>query len=144
MIRFAQSIPEEWDSFGCFTGFAATSDNVESWLKGLIDVYVEQVAVTTTKITVKVLETMTKYDLYDSYSTTLASVPLWSLTKAGASVTITGVAKNDALKAWELSLSAGTGAHVVNLAGTATLNAAGVGGPPDCGFESTSLTVTLP
>ena len=73
----------------------------------------------------------------------LAEPTLWTCTKAGADVTITGVVKNDTLGGWDVSHS-GSGAHVYGLVSPALLAAADVGGAPDNGYEAGTVTITVP
>lgn len=83
-------------------------------------------------------------DLYDLYADELSSVPLWVATDAdGAIITITSVVKDDALKAWTVTLDDSdpdysvSGPIYLTLAPAAALAAQGIDG-----YEA--LTLTLP
>jgi len=79
-------------------------------------------------------------DLYDTFSTELASVPLWVARNAanGASLTITSVVIDATLKAWTVTVDSPpvSGSVTITLAAPTVLAAAGIEG-----YEALTLTV---
>jgi hypothetical protein len=81
-------------------------------------------------------------DLYDEYSTELASSALWNVTLNGANITLTSVVVDANLKAWTITMDATdpdynvSGPFVVKLAAVSALSAAGVEG-----YESIPVTI---
>lgn len=138
--RFALSKPAEFNENVVYVNPGV---DVEESIKGNIDVELVQLAVASGKVTVGVQTVCDKVDLFETYDDALASGDLWKVTKAGAVVAVTSVAKSATLPGWVISFT-GTGEHVVSLATPAELAAVDVGGTPDNGYESDSLTVTMP
>ena len=128
------------DQFGIIP-FVTT--DVESDVLGLLDVKLVKLAVASGKVTVGAYLNIGSTDLFPDLSTLLANSALWTCTKAGATVTITGVVASSTYDGWEISFT-GTGVHVINLASPATLAAAHVGESPNNGYEGIALSVTMP
>lgn len=139
-IRIILNKPEE---FNDAPGFVHCDFNVENEIKGNLDVELVQHEVDFGVATVKLRTACGKTDLYDTYDDEFAAVGMWTCTKAGAAVTITGVAKDATNKAWDISFT-GTGVHTLNLAAPSVLAAAGIGGSPENGYEGIALEVTMP
>ena len=139
-VKIALAKPEELNENVAFVNLAT---DVEEAVKGNIDIELVQSAVASGKATVKLLTKFEKIDLYDTFADEFASGTLWTCSKNGVAVTITGVVKNVASKAWDVSFT-GTGVHVLGLAPAATLAAASIGGAPDNGYEGNTLSVTMP
>ena len=140
MIRFLLSKPEELND----TPFAMKLDfDPEENIKGLIDLELYEVSVTTGEATIQVRTACDKLNLYDLYTTELTNVANWTVSKAGAEVTIDVIVPNATTKDFTLHVS-NTGDHVFTLAAPATLAADGMGGAPDNGYEAGTVTVTLP
>jgi hypothetical protein len=80
----------------------------------------------------------TRQNLFDSYSSQLASATLWKITKAsdGTAVTVSSVAANAATKDFTVTFTAPSEKYYINLAPVSALQAAGI-----VGFESEKLTV---
>jgi hypothetical protein len=99
-------------------------------------------------IKVKAKTEIANVDLYGAMQDLLAVAGAWSVTKAGVAKTISGVAKSGVFDGWVITLSDDTAADalVVSLATPAALAALAlpIGGPPDNGFESNTLAVTIP
>lgn len=117
--------------------------DIESDVLGLLDVELVQLAVALDKVTIGARLNIGKTDLFADLSTLLADAGLWTCTKAGAAVTITGVVASTTYDGWEISFT-GTGVHVINLAAPATLAAAHVGESPNNGYEGIAVSVTMP
>lgn len=134
--------PEQLNEYAAYVQL--TSDP-EDLFKGLIDLELVQVSVAAGKATIKVQTKCEGVNLYDTYSTALASAALWTCAKAGAAVTITGVVADDDTSAFEVSFT-GTGVHTIGLTNPTALETAGVGGlPANGGFELfETLDVTMP
>jgi len=140
-VRFALSKPAEFNDNVVFLNPGV---DVEEAVKGIIDVELFEIAKVAGKATVGVRTQCDKVNIFDSFSDALAAGALWSVTKAGATVSITSVVKNTTANGWDISFT-GTGEHVINLASTEDLATANVGGAPDNGYESTGgITVTMP
>jgi hypothetical protein len=119
------------------------SDPDES-IKGCIDVVLELGTLTpASKISIKVIEKYSRINLYGLYSTLLNDENAWVVTKAGAAVTPASHALVAAEEAVEITLTTPAGAHVFSLAAPAALDTLGIGGPPDNGFESNTLSATF-
>ncbi|MEA5110374.1 hypothetical protein SDC9_36971 [bioreactor metagenome] len=138
-VRFALAKPEEFNEK---VAFVKADQDIEEAVKGLIDLELVELAVATGKVTVGIRTACDKVDLYPSFDDALAAGELWKVTKAGANVAITSVAKNDTAGGWDVSFT-GTGEHVITLAAPSVLAAANVGGYPENGFEAGILTSTL-
>ncbi|QES88862.1 hypothetical protein [Rhizosphaericola mali] len=110
-------------------------------LNGLLEVELSSVAApTATKLTISAKTECAGTDLYDEYADALAVVDAWKVTDStGADVAITAVAKNDTLKAWELT-GAFTGTIKVSLVAPSVLQATPISVD---GFESETLSITL-
>ena len=117
--------------------------DIENDVLGLLDVELVQLAVASGKATIGARLNIGKTDLFPDLSALLDDPTLWTCTKAGAAVTITGVAASTVYDGWEISFT-GTGDHVINLASPATLAAAHVGEAPNNGYEGIAVTVTMP
>lgn len=140
-VRFALSKPQEFNDNVVYMNPGV---DVEEAVKGIIDLELYEIAKVAGKATIGVRTHCDKVNIYDSFATALAVATLWSVTKAGATVTITTVSANDTTKGWDISFT-GTGEHVINLVSAAYLAAASVGGAPDNGYESTGgITVIMP
>ena len=139
-IRFMLSKPEELND----TAFVLKLDfDPENNVKGLLDLELYELAAEAGTSTIGVRTACDKVSIYDTFADELASPTLWTATKAGADVTITGVVKNDTLGGWDVSHT-GSGAHVYGLVSPALLAAADVGGAPDNGYEAGTVTITVP
>ena len=142
-VRFALADPSELNDYPAFIEL----ESIATGIKGIIDVTLKSAsAATAGHAFVKLETTQGGVDIYDSFSTELADVDAWILTKAGVSKTITGVTKSDSLKGWNIA-SAETGDCVIALAPPDELAASGigVGGGAEYGYEgSNTLAVTLP
>lgn len=139
-IRFALSKIKE---FNDNVGYMQCDFDVEEEVKGLIDLQLEVLATALGKATIGIKTLCDKVDLFETYHTLLASVGLWTCTKAGVAVTITGVAASSTVSGWEISFT-GTGVHTIGLAAPSVLAAAGVGGYPENGFEGIPVSATMP
>lgn len=124
--------------------YAKMNVDIAGSILGLIDVDLTNVAQASATVTIKVETSVAGVNLYDQYSDELADPDAWTCTKGGNAVTISSVTKDTTNKAFVLTLTTPTGAHVFNLAAPAALEALDIGGAPDNGYESTgSLTVTF-
>lgn len=140
-IRLVQSKPEEWDSYGVFQA----SWDVEETLKGIVNLHLDEVAIETGQVTIRVETACDKVNLYDDYKTELADTNLWTVTKVsdGSDVSVTSVIADDDYSAFVVSFT-GTGDHTITLVNSKVLYAADIGGPPSNGFDTDTLTVTVP
>jgi hypothetical protein len=119
------------------------SDPAES-IKGIIDVVLELGTLTpASKITIKVIEKYSRVNLYGLYGALLNDENAWSVTKAGVAVVPASHALAATEEAIEITLTAPTGEHVFSLVSPSALDALGIGGPPDNGFESNTLSATF-
>ena len=124
--------------------YVKMSDSMNDIVKGVINVEVSKLSQGAATATMQVFTKCDKTNLYDSFSALLASAAAWNITKAGVAVVPVSVAAVPATKSWIITLTAPTGAHVIDLVNCAALDALGVGGDPDNGFESTgAVTVTF-
>ena len=139
-IKLALSKPAELNEDVAFINL---NTDIEEAVKGNIDIELVQSAVVAGKATVKLLTKFEKIDLYDTFADEFASGTLWTCSKAGVSVVISGVVKNATAKGWDVSFT-GTGVHVIGLTTAKLLAAANIGGAPDNGYEGNTLTVTMP
>lgn len=139
-VRFALSKPAE---FNDRVAFIKMEVDVEDNLRGIIDLELTLKAKEPGKASVSVQTQCDKIDLYDAFSESLASGSLWKVSKNGIPVTINTVAKNDALKAWDISFT-GTDAHQITLETPKVLAAANIGGAPENGYEAGTLSVIMP
>ncbi|PKN16512.1 MAG: hypothetical protein CVU66_00750 [Deltaproteobacteria bacterium HGW-Deltaproteobacteria-23] len=138
--RFALAKPAE---FNDNVVYIDPGVDVEEAVKGNIDVELTQLDVTAGKVTVGIKTACDKVDLFDSYPSALAAGSLWKVTKAGVNVTITTVAASTTRSGWDVSFT-GTGEHVISLTTPDMLEEGNIGGPPDNGYESNTLTVIMP
>lgn len=116
----------------------------ESTFKAILDVKLSVLAQDNAGVTVGVKIVGDNVNMFDAFSTKLADLTLWTVTKAGAAVTPTGITADATLKGWKIALTTPAGEHVVTLASAAELAAKTVGGAPDEGYEADgSLTVTF-
>lgn len=140
-VRVSLNKPEELNDS---PAFVACDFDVESEVKGNIDVELVEVETALGVATVKLYTNCGRVDLYDTYADEFAAAGMWTCkTSTGSTVTITGVTKDVNNKAWDISFT-GTGVHTLNLAATSVLAAAGIGGAPDNGYEGIELDVTMP
>lgn len=113
-------------------------------IKGLIDVDIVQHTLTpAASIIVQVVERISRVNLYSLYSAALNSLTVWTVTKAGAPVTPASIALSAANEGFLITLTTPAGDHVFSLVSPALLDAASIGGPPDNGYESGTLTATF-
>lgn len=138
-VRFALSKPSEFNEN---VAFVKVDEDVEEAVKGLIDLELTQLAIDAGKVTVGIRTSCDKVDIFESFGDALASGDLWKVTKNGADVVVTSVAKSATLPGWDVSFT-GTDVHVITLVSPAELALANIGGDPENGFEAGSLTVTL-
>ena len=136
-VQFNFSKPSELNKD---MGYVQCDFDVEQEVKGLIDLEIREVASIEDSITVQVLTNCGKIDLYDTYADELADATMWTLTKAGVTVAISGVTKDTTNKGWTLAFT-GSGDHVVGLTTPDLLAAADIGGYPGNGYEGIELTV---
>jgi len=116
----------------------------ESTFKAILDVKLSILAQDATSVTVGVKIVGDNVNMYDAFSTKLADLTLWTVTKAGSAVAPTGITADATLKGWKIALTTPAGEHVVALADAAALAAKLIGGAPDEGYEADgSLTVTF-
>lgn len=119
---------------------------------GCLEVELYTLANVVGTLTVGIRTACGKTNLYDTYDDEFASAALWNCINVatGGAVTISAVAKNTTLKAWDLSITNPTSPSaalpvIVSLDGPATLVAASIGGAPGNGYEDVeNLAVTLP
>lgn len=138
-VRFALAKPEEFNEK---VAFVKADQDIEEAVKGLIDLELVQLAVASGKVTVGIRTACDKVNIYEAFGDVLAAGELWKVSKNGAPVTITSVAKNDTAGGWDVSFT-GTGEHVITLAAPSVLAAANVGGYPENGYEAGILKATL-
>lgn len=111
---------------------------------GLLDVELVLVSQTSTKAVIKVQTASSKVNLFAQYNGDLDALAVWLCTKAGAAVTPTTLTAVAETEAFEFTLTTPTGEHLFNLVSPALLEAGGIGGAPDNGYESTgALAVTF-
>jgi hypothetical protein len=134
--------PEELNKGNCVF-LPLTSDPAES-IKGIIAFDLVLGTLTpASKISIKVVERYSRVNLYSLYSALLNDENAWVVTKAGAAVTPASHQLVAAEEAIELTLTTPAGEHVFSLASTSALDTLGIGGPPDNGFESGTLSATF-
>ena len=138
-VRFALAKPEEFNEK---VAFVKADQDIEEAVKGLIDLELVQLAVASGKVTVGIRTACDKVNIYEAFGDVMAAGELWKVSKNGAPVTITSVAKNDTAGGWDVSFT-GTGEHVITLAAPSVLAAANVGGYPENGYEAGILKATL-
>lgn len=120
----------------------STYSNV-SELKGIQNLFIKQVSVAANKVTVQIY-TVDGINVYDTLGSALqATVDLWLITKANATVTTTSVTLVPSSKSFDI-VATGTGVHELKLAAPSVLATASVGGDPGDYYESDTLTFTLP
>lgn len=124
-------------------GFVKADFNILEACKGIVDVTLTAGTLASGSIKVTAAKTCGQTSMYDDYADLLADPDAWDLTKAGAPVSITGVAKDAAIKGWTVTFT-GTGEHVLTMAPADELATLGIGGSPDVMYESDALTVTVP
>ncbi len=125
-------------------GFVACDFDVETEIKGILDLQLSEVELALGVATVKIKTACGQVDMSTLYSTAFASASLWTVTTAaGASVVISSVTYDSVNKAWDIAFT-GTGSHVIGLASPAALAAAGIGGDPNNYYEGLTLTVDMP
>lgn len=139
-VRFALSKTKELVDDVAYVDF---SEEVLDAVKGITDVLLSKVTSDSTSVTVKAVTAADGIDLYDTYDDEIAAAGAWLVTKAGVVVTPSSVTKVAGSKAWKITLSTPTGAHVFSLNTPAALDALNIGGPPANGFESDTLSHTF-
>lgn len=139
-IRFGLSEPKQLNDDAAWVN---ADFNVETEIKGLIDVELYQIAVAAGVATVGIRTKGDKVDMFETYSTDLAVGSLWKVAKAGVDVVITSVEASSTVSGWDVTFT-GTGAHTITLTTPALLAAADIGGAPENGYEADVLTVTMP
>ena len=135
-FRLALAKPEEINEDIAFID--TEGSDIEALVTGILDVELYELEVAAGYWTIGVRTVADKVSLYDAYDDELNDLACWSITKAGAAVTPTAIAKDAVLEGWKLSLTTPTGAHVASLTSAATLAANDVGGTPETGFETAS------
>lgn len=123
-----------------------TGVSIEDNVKGLIDVVLEQIAATASKLTLKMYTKDDKIDLYDTFSSILNVASAWVvLSAAGATITPSSVSLNAGTKSFELnSSSLFANLNTVKLASVSVLAGLGMGSLTiGNGFESNTLTITI-
>lgn len=133
--------PEEMNKGNCV--FLPLASDPNESIKGIIDLDLVLVSQTATTAIIQVVEKYSRVNLYSLYSTALNALAVWIVTKAGVVVTPVSIALSAANEGFLLTLTVPSGAHVFTLVSTALLDTASIGGPPDNGFESDTLTVTF-
>ena len=139
-VRVMLDKPEELNDA---PAFVVCDFNIENEILGNLDVQLTEVETALGVATISLQTMCGKVDLYDQYADILDDISLWTVTKAGAAVTITSVTKDAVNKAWDIAFT-GTGIHEINLAAPSVLAAAGFGGYPENGYEGIALEVTMP
>jgi hypothetical protein len=139
-VRFALAKPEEFNEK---VAFVKTDQDVEESVKGLLDLELVQLAVAAGKVTVGIRTACDKVDIYEALGDALAAGELWKVTKDGAPVVVTSVAKNDVAGGWDVSF-VGVGEHAITLVSASELAAANIGGYPENGYEAGILKSILP
>jgi len=143
-LRVSLPKPEELNDRGKLA-YVACDFDVETEIKGLIDLELSEVETAFGIATVKIKTLCGKTDMADDYSTEFADATLWTVTKDsdGSTVVISGVTYDSGNKAWDVAFT-GTGSHTIGLASPTTLSAAGIGGSPENSYEGIDLQVTMP
>lgn len=139
-LRLALAKPAELNED---VAFVQLDVDVENNLKGVIDLQVTKQATAAGKATVGLRLASDKSSVYDSFDDQLSVAGAWIIKKAGSVVTPSTVAKNATTGGWDLTF-VGTGEHTISLVTPAALALLNVGGAPECGYESDTLTVTMP
>ena len=110
-------------------------------VKGILDLVIEKVSSTGSKAVVKVMTKLSKTNLYSFYKTELAAPAVWAADNAGVTAAISAVTGTDATETFELTLTVASTTHL-SLVSAALLEAAGIGGSPDNGYESNTIDIT--
>lgn len=140
MIQFHLAKPSEMNDDVNYIDFG---EDVLDAVKGILDVYLTKILTSTTEITISAKTVADNVDLYDSFDDEINAAGAWIVTKAGVKVTPASVAKVAGSKAWKITLTTPSGAHVFSLNTPAALAALSVGGAPSVGYESDTITHTF-
>lgn len=141
MVRLMLADAKEWNDQIDFVRLYSAPDEL---FKGIIDIDLVQVNLTANaSILIRVVEKISRVNLYAQYSTLLNSLTAWTVTKAGSVVTPASIALSAANEGFMLTLTTPTGDHVFTLKSASALDVLGIGGTPENGFESNTLTATF-
>lgn len=137
MIEFGLSKASEMNDDVVFID---TQEQLNEVLKGILDVELVEIATAATTWTIKCQTLYGKINLYGEYNAEIAADAAWLITKAGTPVSPASVAVDADNEAFLITLTAPTGIHIASMEDPTALAVLGVGGTPEVGYESDTLT----
>jgi hypothetical protein len=140
-IQVVQSKPEEWDNLGAYYADFDVEENV----KGLIELALIEIDVTSNFATIEIDTACDMANVYDDFGSDFADPTVWTVTKVsdGSNVSVATAISQEAGKNYKLGFTA-TGDVTISLVTPNRLALKGIGGAPANGYISTVLTVTMP